>query len=242
MFDAKKVIKLLEGLSGESALETSQYHNVLDFLDSHKDGLGYSQFNELLLLLGFDKVSPEFFDFLAIGGPNPQTNSTIQDTEHLEEAVTRFQKLALLAFGNLKFAYKQFSRDSDDLAAWLSFIAPINESRYANRRPPVLPLKDIPPADRYFLGYIVEQQLRARLHANPDDEEAKRSLAKRDTIVEDGKRNQVSYLTSDYLDVYVATSMRERHEFLAVAELTKAIFESDEIGRASCRERVFVGV
>jgi hypothetical protein len=38
---------------------------------SGSSGLGYSQLNELLLLLGFDRASHSFFQFLVVGGGLP---------------------------------------------------------------------------------------------------------------------------------------------------------------------------
>lgn len=235
-FEAERVIKLLEDLAEEPPLALERADDIKEFLDSHSGGLGYSQMNELLLALGYDKISPEFFDFLCLGiAPNPQANSCIRDTEHLVEAVDRFQKLALYAFGNCKFAYKRFSRSPEELISWIDLLTPVKDTRYVHRLPPALPLKDIEPSDRYYLGYIVEREIRDRLVADPGNEQARAELQKRDRIVESGRANQVTYLTSDYLDVYVATSMRQRHEFLSVAQLTNQIFGHRELARLNLR-------
>jgi hypothetical protein len=48
-------------------------------------------------------------------------------------------------------------------------------------------------------------------------------------------RNHEAYLASDHLDVYVATSMRERHEYLLVSDLTRQIFGHEKLARLKVR-------
>lgn len=50
-----------------------------------------------------------------------------------------------------------------------------------------------------------------------------------------GWANTVAYLTSDYLDVYVATSMRESWEYESTAEFVKAVFANSRIKRLRLR-------
>lgn len=47
----------------------------------------------------------------------------------------------------------------------------------------------------------------------------------RKSIVKKGEKNYEAYLSSDHLDVYVATSMRQPHEYVIVNKLAKKIFE-----------------
>jgi hypothetical protein len=52
---------LFEALAGQQApLGTDAIEHVLPLLESGR-GLGYSQFNEVLLLLGYDRVTHAFF-------------------------------------------------------------------------------------------------------------------------------------------------------------------------------------
>jgi hypothetical protein len=109
---------------------------------------------------------------------------------------------------------------ADDLASRV----PIEESEFMSRHRPVLPLDDIPATDAYLTGYLIERELRDRLADNPDDEAAKSLESQRVNVVARAKANQDAYLASDHLDVYVATSMREKHEFSAINRLTSEIF------------------
>jgi len=54
-------------------------------------------------------------------------------------------------------------------------------------------------------------------------------------IVRRGKRNHAAYLTSDHLDVYVATSMRRRHEFLQIHDWTTEIFRQSVLSDLNLR-------
>lgn len=55
------------------------------------------------------------------------------------------------------------------------------------------------------------------------------------TVQNVGWANTVAYLTSDYLDVYVATSMRESWEYESTAEFVKAVFANSRIKRLRLR-------
>ena len=72
-------------------------------------GIGYSQFNELLLLLGRDRVSPSFFRFLVDGATEYEGGEAVESLQALREGVDRFRKLALLNFGNVRFGFRYLS-------------------------------------------------------------------------------------------------------------------------------------
>lgn len=197
--------------------------------DRTKKGLGISQLNELLLLLGFDRVTRAFFQFLIDGSTEYKAGSAIQTFEDFEAGVDRFRKLGLLLFGNVKFAFKTLSQDQEALEDHLARLRPIPEDDFKLRHEPIQQLENISPELTYYLGYIIEGELRDRLKSNPTDAVAREEEDKRKDIVKKGKRNHEAYLASDHLDVYVATSMRQRHEFLAVSRIGKAIFENSEL-------------
>lgn len=234
-FDSKAVLHLLRLLASEDPLPLESLDTIKGFLDSANDGLGYSQFNEVLLILGYDRICPEFFDFLCIGSANPDANSRLDNTKQLEDGVARFRHLALFAFGNVKFAYKKFATDPETLNDWIDFLTPISDARYKHRPSPAFPLKPIAATERYYLGYLVQDELKQRLKDDPNDVVALNDEARRKSIVMTGVENQTAYLTSDYLDVYVATSMRERHEYLAVAETTQQVFSHSDLKELNLR-------
>jgi len=200
------------------------------------DGLGYSQLNELLLLLGFDRISSSFFQYLYNCSKDKECcfeeykhGAAFSSLDELEKGILSFKKTALLIYGNVKFAFKTISTNNEILQSTVETITPIEETAFINRHCPVLPLDKIFPTDAYLTGYIVEGELKQKLQDNPDDLAAQTLEDKRKEIVEKAKKNQNAYLTSDHLDVYVATSMRERHEYLTISKLTNKIFDHGSI-------------
>ena len=99
----------------------------------------------------------------------------------------------------------------------------------------ISPIRQIPAEQTYDLGYLIERELRERLQRDPQDQDAIEQEENRRGVVETGKHNQEAYLASDHLDVYVATSMRRRHEFLAVNRLGKAILSHADLAELKLR-------
>ena len=74
----------------------------------------------------------------------------------------------------------------------------------------------------------------------------------RDEIVATGKRNHEAYLASDHMDVYVATSMRERHEYQIVNKVINEVFANSGLAKlkllcfdptqAYCTDRIDKGL
>jgi hypothetical protein len=248
-----EVRRVLADLTGHKApLDTAVPEASLALLASGGSGLGYSQLNELLLILGYDRITTSFYQFLVNGEREYEVGSTIQSLDQLVDGITRFRKIALLLYGNVKFAFKTLSRDTITLQQELGRLIPIDTREFQLRHDPVLPIQPIASNETYFLGYIIEAALKSRLEADPADKDAIAAEQTRLRIVEQGKRNHVAYLTSDHLDVYVATSMRQRHEFMAVGRLASEIFEQPELSRlklrwfdptqAYCKDRVDKGL
>jgi hypothetical protein len=252
MVSESDVLDLVESLTGQRALSGQPLPALaIEALNTGR-GLGYSQFNELLLVLGYDRICAEFFQYLVDGTIGYASGAAIGSVEALRLAVERFRTLALLLFGNVKFAFKRFGAHPDELESWIVTLEPRLEATYTARHAPIQPVDPIPATETYLLGYMIEADLAKRLEINPDDVDAGQLAAQRLAIVERGRRNQSAYLVSDHLDVYVATSMRERHEFLLVRELCGAIFSHPTLKplklrwfdptQAYCRDRIDKGL
>lgn len=247
----EQIKTLLEKLAGQRA-PLDGAPSDLEILEAPGADLGYSQLNELLLLFGFDRITHSFFRYLLDGETEYQSGQAFDSSGSLTAGVDRFRELAVLLYGNVKFAFKSLSRDTDLLADMLDSIVPIAESEFMSRHRPVLPLDDIPPTDAYLTGYLIERELRDRLADNPDDEKARSLEARRVNVVTRAKANQNAYLASDHLDVYVATSMREKHEFSAINRLTSEIFGDPAVRdlklrwfdptQAYCQDRIDKGL
>lgn len=250
---ADRLRAALEKLTGERApLSTPLPESALRLLDEGGSGLGYGQLNELLILLGFDRVTRSFFQYLVNGEAEYAPTATIQSISALEEGVDRFRKTALLSQGNVKFAFKLLSRDSDLLESVVLRQAPADLADFHNRHEPVRPIEPIPGDKTYYLGYIVQGQLRERLRASPEDPVAREEEGIQNALLAQGQQNHEAYLVSDHLDVYVATSMRERHEYAMVNRLTSEIFSHAQLSdlklrwfdptQAYCKDRIDKGL
>lgn len=237
------VAAILEDLTGqEPQFSPNLDDGVKALLDG--SGLGYSQLNELLLAYGYDRLSPAFFDYLLRAGQ--EGHAAAEEAEdpanaftslaRLRAGVDAFRILAVLLFGNVKYAFKYLSkRDEAALALELETADPIHVDSYKSRHDPLVPIVTIPGNDTYYLGYLILRQLKERLEKNPDDDDAKNRLAKREEIVAKGKRNHEAYLASDHMDVYVATSMREPHEYRVVAETIEKVFSDPRLREMKVR-------
>lgn len=217
---------LLEKLTGQLAPFDGASENVTRHVLAHlgKDGLGYSQLNELLLAHGFDRVTHAFFKFLIDGTTEYEHGDAFSSIEELRQGILRFRKRALILYGNVKFAFKSLSRNVSTLTKEVAESKPTPVEDFERRHSPILSIESIPAEEAYLTGYFIEEELKKKLKEDPNDEEAGTLEKKRLEIVAKAIRNQHAYLLSDHLDVYVATSMRERHEFVAINRLTSEIF------------------
>ena len=198
-------------------------------------GLGYSQFNELLVYLGYDRVSHAFFQFLVNQTTEYKSRASLNSLAQFRSGVDEFRKVALLFFGNVKFAFKKLSQDASFLVNHLSRFDKRREQNFRERHSQIMSAEPIPGEDTYYLGYLVRDEIAAKLKKTPKDRDLLAQENKRLEVVEKGRRNHDGYLVSDHLDVYIATSMRERHEFLSVYRATRAIFAHAALKKLNLR-------
>ena len=199
-------------------------------------GIGHSQFNEVLLLLGYDRVSASFFQYLIDGTSTYKPGTAFTGLGKISEGVDRFRKHAMWFHGNIRFALQRMSNeDTSELEEVLHRSARKSDSDFAARHAPVQEITKILPKETYYLGYIIEAEMKARIKENPDDKHAKNALKKIDQVRKIGAKNYRAYLTWDHMDVYVATSMRENHQYYAVSKITREIFGTDKLSSLKLR-------
>jgi hypothetical protein len=248
-----QIRETLEKLTGQTApLKNDVPVDAGHLLDLGGTGIGLSQLNELLLLLGYDRVTRAFFQYLVDGAVQyePTATATIPTYSRLVDGVDRFRQTALFLYGNVKYAFKTLSSDEELLVRDIANIAPIEVARFSSRHAEIFPIQKIEPDNTYYLGYIVAAEIQERLAAG--DQSALLDEQKQQHIVEVGIRNHNAYLVSDHLDVYVATSMRSRHDYVAVSRLVNAIFQQPALKelklryfdptQAYCKRRVDKGL
>lgn len=221
--------KLLTQLTGrEPPLDSDAPESAEKLLPD--PGIGHSQLNEVLLLLGYDRVSASFFQYLIDGKSTYIPGTGFTGLGRINEGVDRFRKHAMWFYGNIRFAFQRMSNEAaGELEQVLINTASKKESEFEARHKPVQDIDKIPPEDTYYLGYIIADEMKERLKENPSDEKAKSELEKVNQVCEIGIKNHRAYLTWDHMDVYVATSMRQNHQYYAVNKITREIFGTDKL-------------
>ena len=251
MARSDSICSILSDLTGEAEPPEKQFETETQGALSGT-GLGYSQFNELLLLLGYDRVTESFFQFLVDGSTEYKSGAAFKSIENLREGVDRFRKLAMLHFGNVKYGFKYLSGPTTDLTDELAGTTPVDPEEFKSRHDPLLPVDPIPGNKTYYLGYRIKRDLDKRIQRDPNDAEAKRQLQAREEVVAKGRRNHEAYLASDHMDVYVATSMREWHEYQIVSQVIRDVFQHQTLKdlkvrwfdptQAHCEDRIDKGL
>jgi len=193
------------------------------------NGIGYSQFNELLLLFGLDRISIDFFQYIAdkkLPYNSNDPTSKINSIDDLEKGINKFRVFAVFRFGNIRYAFKTLSKIGEEKSFnnWLETLKPKGKEYYQNRHSQILPIKKIDDKDTYYNGEFIGRQIEEVLKNNPKDKDLLKEKTKMDEVREKGIFNYQCYLASDHLDVYIATSMRQRHEYIFVNKIINEIF------------------
>lgn len=243
---------IIEKLIGQE-LPLNENSDVLNKFDLENLDLGYSQFNELLLFLGLDRINFSFFQYLCdadLESNNPKLSRMID----LKRNADRIIEMSLRFFGNIKYGYKFFSSiaNEDNFIEHVEASLPVEEEEYRRRHAPFFPITKIPTDQTYYLGYVVQADLKEKLRLNPDDENIKGEMAKLESIIRTGEANHNAYLASDHMDVYVATSMRLKHEYVFIGQITDEVFSQPclkelniryfDPTQAYCQERIDKGI
>jgi hypothetical protein len=111
---------LLESLTGQAPPLPNNTALLDQVAAAISDGqsIGHSQFNELLLNVGYDRVEREFFLYLcdpSSVSKDANGSEAIASPRDMRKGIDTFRKLALLLYGNVKFGFKTLSRDSRTL-------------------------------------------------------------------------------------------------------------------------------
>lgn len=219
--------------------------------NAEKNGLNYTQFNELLLLLNQDKVGRDFFGFFFGNG--------VIKFDDLKKGIAKFRGFAMLRFGNFKFAYRRLTkmREKELKAALAPYCKQPSElQKEFERRPEkMLEIEEIPRDRTWCLGGISGEKINVEAKAlekeivkarKGESHFSKRELAQfKNELVNIAKQvrnaqkqaltNTDIYLTWDYMDVYVATSMRNRWEYEETFDFLSAVFIDPRLKRLNIR-------
>lgn len=201
-----------------------------------KIGMTYRQFNELLLLLDQDIVSGDFFNFFF-------KKEAIRLSD-LKKGVIKFRAFAMLCFGNFRFAYKRLiSMNRQELEAKLSpfFKSPSMLKREFKKRPQkMLEIEKIPKDRTWCLGYISGKKINKEFDVSGKEkrkaedflqfrEDLKQMSKEVEETQEKALRNTDIYLTWDCMDIYFATSMRNKWEYEETYDFIEEIFRDERL-------------
>ena len=221
----------------------------------NQGGLGYSQFNELLLTLGYDRVTKGFFKYLL--GKEAEISSLekleISNLEKLKQGVEKFREDAMLLYGHIKYGFKRLSQmEQSAIDKELQSIKSLSEEHYTKRHEPLHKLEPIPSDKASYLGYIIEEELKEKLEQDPTNKEFQSQKEEMERYRQLGRKNHDAYLVSDHMDVYIATSMREPQEFSEVSTFVKKLFGDESLKhlklryfdptQAYCKDRIDKGL
>ncbi|MGH7146418.1 MAG: hypothetical protein ACREIJ_00740 [Nitrospiraceae bacterium] len=242
-----EIFELIQELTGQRIpfpeyKGTLQTHNPFE-----QEGIGHSQLNEMLLTLGYDRVSYPFFLYLCEG------KNKIDSLDALRSCVERFCTHAILLYGNVKFAFKTLSSyDEKKLGEALQQLQRVTTEHYETRHKVLHRIKKIDGTDVYYLGYLIAAQIEKKLASDPTNADAIKQKECMERIRKLGRSNHRTYLTYDHMDVYIATSMREKHEYFLVHEFIQKLFETPDLvplnlrwfdpTQAYCDERIDKGL
>ncbi len=133
--------------------------SLAEILQNDRRSVDCSQLNELLLLVHKDRVEGAFFDYFF---RSDCTVGTVPD------GVERFQKTAMLRYGNFVFAYRTLSRiktkealitEPDEAAKDPA----LELNRFLGRKPKLLEIDTINRESTPFVGYLSAGQIRAEV-------------------------------------------------------------------------------
>lgn len=224
----------------------------------------FEQFNEFLLLLNQDRISESFFKFLF-----GKETISLHD---LKNGIIKLRGFSMLCFGNFKTAYEQLAhKNKAELEKILAL--PCRESdsilpEFQKRPYPMLKIESISRDETWYIGYISQKKYKKEMKYLKNSllfvPKKKKNFLLRASqkylemaeiikrVEEKALRNKNVYLTWDYMDVYIATSMRHKWEFQEVFDFIKEVFDDSNIKdlklryfdptQSKCEDRIDKGI
>jgi hypothetical protein len=229
----KELVSLIEALTGQEIPVSDNIKRIKQVI-SDQTHFRHSQFNELLLSLGFDRVSEEFFNWVFKDFIEKRTGEV--SFSHLDRAVKAFQKNALYRFGNVKYAFKSLSSQSSaTLSDTIEALRSRPPKEFKTRPKPIEKISPIEKTETYLLGYLYQDEVKKLYEQDKNDKKIKELRKKQKRLISVGKENHSRYLCYDWMDVYIATSMRQRHEYFVVAGFIEELFNESIIKELNLR-------
>lgn len=266
---------IVEYLCGEKVHKPTEDDKELleDLLrNAEKRGFNFNweQFNELLLLLNQHRTSGDFFKFF-FGKDEVPLHELGISLDDLRDGVIKFRGFAMLCFGNFQFAYKKLiQKNRIELEKPLKSYCKRHDDvlkGFEARPPKMLRVKPIERNETWYVGYLSLEKfkkdvkiLKGLISSGQGNKEELLRLTEKyveiDEIIKRVEGNALEntniYLTWDYMDVYIATSMRHEWEFLEAFDFIKRLFNNGPIKKlhlryfdptqSKCKDRIDKGL
>lgn len=247
-----EIIYLLELLTGQNIPFIDKDISFLDNLFIDDNALSFQQLNEILLYFGYNRITLDFFKFLFNLRYNQNNSDTasketveekvklvgysmaaeesyiISSYEEFKEIVFNYCQVALLSFGNIKYAFKTLNRYNERLEEVIDSIKDAKLSCFTDRKKSVIGQITIDPYKTFYLGNLIQKNIIDERKKQPQNEFWEEEERKMDEVTKIGIDNNNAYLASEIMDVYIATSMRNKHEFIQINEVCDYLFNKNE--------------
>jgi hypothetical protein len=235
--------------------QNPQPHDYIKSIDGYpcfpSTGIGHSQLNELLLSVNLDRTTEDFFEYV-FRGP------VVPDFVSFRACINEFRVIAILHYGNIKFAFKRLSQMTKaEIELEIGRPDPKGvRDRYTQRHDPLVATRRIAPKDTYHLGYLIDAELKGKRKKLEAAGQSTEKLDVQERLCSElrkaGEFNHHCYLDYDHMDVYVATSMREKFDFWNVSRFVREVFSKPQLvelklryfdpTQAYCKHRIDKGL
>ncbi|MCH9012338.1 MAG: hypothetical protein IIA68_04640 [Proteobacteria bacterium] len=219
------MIEWIERLTGQPVAFEEAKRKLPSEHPFRSGGIGYSQFNELLLTLGYDRVTDGFFRYVF------GNERSINNFRNFRSGIETFRKKAILEYGNFKYAFKTLSGCTfDEICKVFADLEPIPADSFEKRHSPLLDIKKIARTETPYLGYLIQNQIkddRTNASSQSEKDRLEKKIRQMRRTIQKGRNNHEVYLSYDHLDVYIATSMRQQFEFWNVSRFIDSLFQTE---------------
>lgn len=216
----------------------------------------YNLLNELQITFGYRLLPLSFFTYLLSNHlllPSPSSDSlsdqknfdqlihdinceefidyqrSFSDLDDLNRHVDIFRKHALLYYGNIGRCLNVFTESRGRLLDTLELLRPDPPIHFTSRPNQLNSIKPIPAEKTYYLGYLVQKEIQDNLTKDPNNQIYREQEKEKNLLINNGIYNYKAYLSTDILDVYIATSMREKEDYYMVNKHIQSLFNLKEV-------------
>ena len=216
--------------------------------------ISFEGLNEIMLLLNQNRVSKDFYKFFF-------SSNKISQIE-LKKGIIKFRGYALLCYGNIRYAFLHLAEDNfESLEKKLKPFSSLSTTLlmdFKKRENPIIDIEKIDKEFTWLTGYLSGKKLSKEIgYIEKEIEEFKKTpiedkyknierlnsawkvLKKIDDkkilTIKSAEKNTDIYLMWEYMDVYIATSMRNSWEFEEVSDLINKLREFPKIKNLKVR-------